>query len=350
MSLSPIKKIGIAVAVFAAVWLLSRYLLPIVLPFLLALLLALAAEPLVGVLHRRLRLPRTLASGIGVVISLLVAVLFVLTLGALLLRQLRSIAGVLPDLGETALTGLRSLEGFLLRLAAKAPDAVSPILASQVEGAFSNGTEVINQVLSRVFSLASGILTRIPDSAFGFGTWILASFMISMKLPQIRLILKSKMPPSWQERYLPALRRLKQNLSGWFFAQVKLTGITFLILCAGFFLLRISYAPLWALLICFVDALPILGTGTVLIPWSLVCFLQGDSVRALGLLGTYAIAALLRSVLEPRLIGKQLGLDPLVTLFAMYAGYRLWGILGMITSPLLAVTVSQMITLPREGK
>lgn len=350
MSSSPLKKIGIAVAVFAAVWLLIRYLLPIMLPFLLALLLALAAEPLVNVLHRGLRLPRGLASGIGVVISLLVAVLLVLTLGALLLRQLRSLAGVIPDLGETALAGLQSLEDFLLRLAEKAPDTVSPILANRVEGAFSNGTEVVNQVLSRVFSLASGILTRIPDSAFGFGTWILASFMVSIKLPQLRLFLKNKLPSSWRERYFPAIRQLKQNLSGWLFAQLKLTGITFLILSAGFLLLRITYAPLWALLICFVDALPILGTGTVLIPWSLVCFLQGDTARALGLLGTYAAAALLRSVLEPRLIGKQLGLDPLVTLFAMYAGYRLWGILGMISSPLLAVTVTQMITLPRESK
>ncbi len=350
MSSSPLKKIGIAAAVFAAVWLFSRYLLPIALPFLLALLLALAAEPLVNVLHRRLHLPRALASGIGVVISLLVAVLFVLTLGALLLRQLRSLAGALPNLGETALAGLRSLEDFLLRLASKAPDTVSPILTNRVQGAFSNGTEVINQVLSRVFSLASGILTRIPDSAFGFGTWILASFMTSTKLPQIRLLLKNKLPQSWRERYLPAFRRLKQNLSGWLFAQLKLTSITFLILCAGFLLLRITYAPLWALLICFVDALPILGTGTVLIPWSLVCFLQGDAVRALGLLGTYTAAALLRSVLEPRLVGKQLGLDPLVTLFAMYAGYRLWGILGMICSPLLAVTVTQMLALPKEGK
>lgn len=348
MSSSPIKKIGIAAAVFGAVWLLSRYLLPIALPFLLALLLALAAEPLVSVLHRRLRLPRSAASGIGVVISLLVAVLLVLTLGALLLRQLRSLAGALPNLEETALSGMASLENFLLDLAARAPDAVSPILTGSVEGVFSNGSEVLNQVLARVFALASGILTRIPDSALGFGTWILASFMISIKLPRIRLFLKHKLPQSWRERYLPALQRLKKNLSGWFFAQLKLTGITFLVLSGGFLLLGIPYAPLWAALISLVDALPILGTGTVLIPWSLVCFLQGNPVQAVGLLGTYAAAALLRSVLEPRLIGKQLGLDPLVTLFAMYAGYRLWGILGMISSPLLAVTVTQMLKAPKE--
>ena len=348
MASSPLKKFGIAAIAFAGLWLFSRYLLPIALPFLLALLLALAAEPLVNVLHRRLHLPRGVASGIGVVIALLMAVLMVLTLGALLLRQLRSLSGVLPNLGETALAGLQSLESFLLQMAEKAPATVSPILISRVEGVFSNGSEVINQVLGKAFSLASGILTRIPDSAFGFGTWILASFMTSVKLPQIRNLLKNKLPQSWKERYLPAFRRLKQNLSGWLFAQLKLTGITFLILCAGFFLLRIPYAPLWALLICFVDALPILGTGTVLIPWSLVCFLQGDTWQALGLLGIYAIAAVLRSVLEPKLIGKQLGLDPLVTLFAMYAGYQLWGIFGMLFAPLLAVTVTQMIALPKE--
>ena len=97
------------------------------------------------------------------------------------------------------------------------------------------------------------------------------------------------------------------------------------------------------------DALPVLGTGTVLVPWSLVCLLQGDTVRGIGLLGVYAAASLTRSVLEPRFIGRQLGLDPLVTLLAMYAGYRLWGLAGMILAPLLAVTVTQFFIAPKEG-
>ena len=78
-----------------------------------------------------------------------------------------------------------------------------------------------------------------------------------------------------------------------------------------------------------------------MLPWALVCFLQGNTLRAIGLVCTYAVAALSRSVLEPRLVGRQLGLDPLVTLAALYAGYQLWGIGGMILSPMLAVAAMQ---------
>jgi len=337
-----IRKIGLGLLLFAGLWLLGRYLLPILLPFLLAALLAVSSEPLVSFLHDRIKFPRALASGIGVSIALLLAVLLVLTLCALLLRQLGNLSGVLPDLGQTAQEGMDSLEGFLVNLAQKTPQTVSPILIRGVENFFSDSTQLLDQITAKVLALASGILTRIPDSALGFGTWILASFMTSAKLPYIRAWVSQKLPDSWRQQYLPTVKRLKRSLSGWLTAQLKLAGITFSILCGGFLLLRIHHAPLWAVLISLMDALPILGTGTVLIPWSLVCFLQGDHVRALGLLGIYAAAAMLRSVLEPKFIGKQLGLDPLVTLLSMYTGYRLWGILGMLISPLLAVTITQL--------
>ena len=100
---------------------------------------------------------------------------------------------------------------------------------------------------------------------------------------------------------------------------------------------------LWAFGICLLDALPVLGTGTVLLPWALICCLQLDKARAIGLVGIYVVISLVRSVLEPKLVGRQLGLDPLVTLFSLYAGYKLWGIGGMIVAPLLAVTVTQFL-------
>ena len=96
------------------------------------------------------------------------------------------------------------------------------------------------------------------------------------------------------------------------------------------------------LAVSLVDALPVLGTGTVLVPWAVICFLQGEGARAIGLLGVYAVVTLSRSMLEPKLVGRHLGLDPLVTLMALYAGYRLWGVGGMIFAPLLAVTIMQV--------
>ena len=136
---------------------------------------------------------------------------------------------------------------------------------------------------------------------------------------------------------------MKDACLGWLLAQVKLAGMTLIILTAGFLLLRITYAPLWALAVALVDAFPVLGTGTVLIPWALVCFIQGDGGRAVGLLGLYAVASLTRSAMEPKLVGQHLGLDPLTTLLALYAGYRFWGLPGMLLSPLLAVTLLSLL-------
>lgn len=337
-----IRKILLFGAGFAALWLATKYLLPIAMPFLLAFLLALASEPLVRFFHDKAHLPRAAATGLGLTISLTMLVLAAMVLGALLVRELGTLANVLPDLEGTATQGMSVLQAQLLHMAQAAPKSVRPVLTRSVESLFSDGTAIMESTSSLLLNVASGVVTRLPDSALGIGTWILASFMLSAKLPRIRRWVRSHLPPAWHETYLPMLRQLKKAVLGWLFAQVRLVGVTFLVLTAGFFILRITYAPLWAALISLVDALPILGTGTVLVPWSLVCFLQGDYLRAVGLLGVYAVASLLRSVLEPRLVGKQLGLDPLITLAAMYAGYRLWGVPGMLFSPLAAVTAIQI--------
>jgi predicted PurR-regulated permease PerM len=112
----------------------------------------------------------------------------------------------------------------------------------------------------------------------------------------------------------------------------------------GFWLLGISRSLVLAGLIAILDAFPVLGVGTVLIPWALLCLLREETIRGIGLLALYAVVWLSRSILEPRLIGKGLGLDPLVTLMAIYAGWKLWGISGMLLAPILALTVAQVLT------
>ena len=343
-----VRKIATAILGFGLLILGGRYLLPIFLPFLLGAALALAAEPLVSFFIRRTRLPRSAATGIGVSMTLMLLALIIMILAALLLRDLGALAGVMPALEDTAVRGMSLLEQWLLGLVSRAPGSIGPLLTSRVEGLFSDSTALLDQITSRLPGLASGLLKGIPDSALGLFTWLLASFMISARLPRIKSRLQTKLPPAWYEKILPMLHRLKLSLLGWLKAQLKLIGITFFVLAVGFFILQIPYAPLWALLIALMDALPVLGSGMVLVPWSIVCFLQEDTARGIGLLGIYTTAALLRSVLEPKLVGKQLGLDPLLTLAAMYAGFRLFGFVGMIISPLLAVILVQFVTISKD--
>lgn len=319
-------------------WLTLQYLLPVFFPFLLGAGIALLAEPIVRLLAGKLRVPRAAAAGIGVSMVFALICMTVTCLFAFLFRELGVLAGILPDM-ETALRdGLGSLQNWLMTLSRELPTGFRPLIQRNLSELFSSGSALLDRAVRYALGLAGTLLGHLPDSALGLGTAVLSAFLISAKLPQLGQQLQNRFPSQRLQKAADLWQRFKSTVLLWLLAQAKLTGVTCLILSAGLLLLRIPYAPLWALGISAVDAFPILGTGTILLPWSVVCLLQQDSPRALGLLGLYAVTALTRSLLEPKILGSQLGLDPLVTLIALYTGFRFWGVGGMILMPMAAMT------------
>ncbi len=332
-----------AVLFFAVLWLAIRYLLPIAMPFLLGAALALAAEPAVAFCTDKGRLPRPLAAGVGVV-GVLTAVLTLLSiLGAAAVRELGAVIRALPDLEQTAREGLGALQDTLLKLTEKSPSGLRALLSSAVSRLFSDGTALMDRVTDRIPGLLAALLGAVPDRLLGIGTGLLAAFMISVRLPRLRAEIDRRLPEKWKKTYFPAFRRIRSVLWGWGKAQLVLCLITFVIVTVGFLLMRIPYAPAWAALVAIVDAVPLLGTGTVLVPCALVSLLQGQAGRAVFYLGIFGVAVGVRTVLEPKLVGRNLGIDPLWTLIAIYAGYRLWGFLGLILAPMAAGAAVQIL-------
>lgn len=337
------KKFFSAFTVFITVWLSIRYLLPLFSPFLLGTGLALAAEPMTGFLHKRLRVPRPVSAGIGVSMAFCFLAMLLLMLCAFLIRELRLLSGVLPDLEETARSGFSLVRSWLLNLSARTPESVQPLLRQNVDALFSDGASVMSKGVGYLLSLTGNLLSNIPDSTLTLGTAIISAFLISAKLPRIKRWLLRRIPKERLNAIGDTARRIRSVFGKWFLAQTKLMGVTFVILFLGFVLLKIPYALLWALGVCLVDAFPVLGTGTVLLPWSLVHLLQQDIPRAVGIASLYIVISTTRSILEPKLLGRHLGLDPLVTLMTMYAGYQIWGISGMFFAPILTVTAIQIL-------
>lgn len=344
-----LRKLLYSAGILLGLFLAFRYLFPLFFPFLLGLLLALAAEPMVRFLCRHMRLPRPLAAGLGVSGAFLFLTAVVLLLAALIFRELSRLTGILPDLEGSIRSGMQATSSWLLDLAEKAPDTVAPMLRRSINDSFSGGAALLDKITAWLLRLASGILSRVPGRALTLATAIISSFMISGKLPQLKAWLRNRFSGSRLQTLSGTLSRLKRTLGCWLKAQLKLSGITFTVATSGLFLLGIAHAPIWGAVIALVDAFPILGTGTVLVPWSLVSFLQGDRLAAFGLLALYGAASVTRAILEPRLVGRHLGLDPLVTLMALYAGFRLFGIFGMILSPMIAVTVTQLLEPNPDG-
>ena len=340
------KKILAWAGAVAAAWLGVKYLLPVLLPFLLGTAIAFAAEPLVRPLS--VRLPRWAAAGLGVTAALLGIGGVLSLLGAVAVRELGNLVGEAPRLADMAQQGLTVLEDWMVSAAESAPDSVRPALQRTALEMFDDGSVLLQQVTQRLPGVVTSALGRVGSGVVAVGTGILSAFLISARLPRLRQLTREWIPQSWRETYLPALRRVRKALGGWLKAQLKLSAVTWGIVTVGFLFLRIPYGPAWAAVIAVVDAVPVLGTGTVLVPWALVSFLQGQSLQAVGLLCTYGAAAVTRTVLEPRLVGSQLGLDPLTTLIALYGGYRFWGIGGLFFAPILASAAKSLLTARQE--
>lgn len=330
----------------ALIFPLIKAVLPICLPFLLALLLALAAEPAVRLLHQRWNIPRALASGIGVTGIFLLSATAVTLLLSLLLRQMRHLAVLLPSAADAATQGVQLLQQWLLNLAEKAPENIQQTITGIIDRLFRGDGNLLQQLAQKIPQLAGGALGSLSSGIVWLITAILAAFMISVRLPA----LAQRIPRAWKERTLSAGKAFRSTIGRWLLAQGKLAAVAFGLMSVGFFLLRIRNGLFWAALITLVDILPILGVGTVLLPWSLISYLQGDGALCFGLLGIFGAVWLVRSVLEPKLIGSELGLDPLITLICIYGGFRLWGIPGMLLAPLATVSCVQFYRFLKQRK
>ncbi len=317
-------------------WFGARYILPLAFPFIIGLVLALLAKPGTAFLHKRLHLPGAAASAVSVGLVILLFLTLVVAFGAYALKQAAALAASIPDLQQTLTDTAYQARSFVTDVVSSAPKGLQPLLHRVVESTFQSGQGLIDSAVQRVPGILADLVSRISQGALTLGTGILAGVMLSSRLPGIRKKLLSLLPDKWRETYVPAFSSARKTLKGWLKAQLKLMSITWLIVSLGLVGAGVSYGFLWAALVAVVDAVPVLGTGTVLIPWALVLLLQGSTAQAVILFVTFVAAILTRTALEPRLVGRQIGLDPLITLAAFYVGFRLWGIPGMILCPLVA--------------
>ena len=328
-----------AVIFLLLVYLTGKFLLPFLFPFLLGLGLAAASEPAVRLGTDRLKLGRGLSAGLGVTATLVLLLGVIFFLGAVTVRELGIFARLLPGMARQSAD---LLEDALVSLSNRAPDPVGPVITNSIHRFFQDNEALADRAVQQVPGILSGVLDKLPGSAMSLGTGVLSGYFISGRLPKLKTWANAHTPKVWTEKILPALRHLKTSLGKWLVAQGKLMGITYCIVAAGLWLLGIPYSFGWAILVAAVDAIPLLGTGTVLLPWALTRLLQGDPLIAAGMTALYLVAMVTRTVLEPRFYGHHLGLDPLVMLLFLYAGYRLWGFLGIVISPLLAASTKAL--------
>lgn len=323
-----------------AAWgfLFFRFFLPATLPLWLGFCIAFLLRPATLWLSQKLHLRRRRA-------ALFVTVFFYAAIGgliwlivSLLWGHLCALAAEFPNLYKQFF--LPALADFFEWLSAFLSRFV-PNLNHTVElwmRSFSSAAAKLSASLSSwLFSCCTGIASRLPLWFLSITVTVFCSAFLSLDYPQAVSALKRLIP----SRFLPFLSRLRQFASLTLLRMIKayllLLLITFSELCLGLWVLKVPRFVLIAALIALLDLLPILGTGTVLIPWSVFCFLSQNTRLGIGLLLLYLIITVARNFLEPKIVGDSIGLPPLLSLIAIYAGFRLFGVIGALLAPPLAL-------------
>ena len=209
--------------------------------------------------------------------------------------------------------------------------------------------QVENNVVNSITSGITNILTGITDWIMEIPNLVLSIFFSAMALyflctDKIYMIdqLEHHLPELWMKKLTKHLKEIAKALGQYLRAEATLIFVSFVISLIGLTVfqlveLNVEFPLLAALGIGFIDALPILGSGTAMIPWAIISALNGDIVLGVAILGLWVIMSVVRQFLEPKLVSKHIGIHPAFTLIAMYTGYKIWNVWGLILGPILLI-------------
>ena len=348
-----INAIYIAI-ICAIIYICFNYLLAVLLPFVLGFLFAYVSIRICNRLFSKSdKLYRSITLAALYIIVVLVLVLLVST-GV---TKLSDFIKTLPTFYKNTLEPyISQLENSFLELGESLPESVSMAFSNLTDGVFEGLKTMLSRLTTGLVNFTTSIITSAPETLISIIVMIVSSFYIVADYENIARWFTSVMP----DKALSVFFEIKDFFENTLFkiigSYVMIMGLTFIELFIGLTVIGISNSGMWAFIISLLDILPILGVGTVLIPWGLSALITGKPLLGIEILAIYLIITVIRNIVEPKLVGTNLGLHPLVTLIAMISGLRLFGFLGMFGLPL---TLSFLLTRdkeralllrPREGK
>ena len=324
------KKIIDRMAFFALitflVYALFTFLWVYLAPFFFGLIIALLMEPLIRLLMDKAQMRRWLAA----LICLLIFIAAVGTLGAWLINTLirqvlafvESAPGYIEDIVYRA-------EEWLTRFADNMPEAMDlqNLLLSAVMGLFGD----------LVQDHAPRMATAVPDFLINVILALVSAYFFMSDRERIFTAIARTCPKGLAEHFRQTRKSFAKAMHGYLRAQYILMTMVGIISIIGLLIIRSPFALLLGLLLAVLDFLPIVGAGSVLVPWALMSFVMGDPRQGFSLLIIYGIITVTRQVLQPKILGDQIGVHPLASLMSIFIGFRLFGLLGLIIGPTLVM-------------
>ena len=337
-----VKRLIWAAVIALTAWFLLRYVAGIVAPFIFAWLTASLIEPVIGHMTERFHIRR----GFSSVLCSLVVLLSVVGITALALTrafwELAGLAESLPARLEFLPALIDTLRRRSQRLIASVPDSVKGYLVSAGDGITESITALPGELSGKIPAFLTRLAAALPDAILFTAAYAVGVFFISAAYPKIKRFFICQLDDDGQARARQIAAAARNGFFKWLRAQLIMSGVMLGVLLIAFMLLHVESPLLLAAFTAVVDALPVLGVGTVLVPWSVIEAISGRGGRAAAIAGVWLLCLGLRSFLEPRLVGKQSGVDPAAALLAAYCGWRLFGVAGLIVCPLLVIVMQEL--------
>lgn len=301
------------------------------LPFLLALVLAFLLEPLVLGLMRTLRIKRPYATVLTLIAALGIVGLFVFLLVARLYTELSELAISAPNYS------------YIVDVVTRQIDTIERFVKvnTQVQNALFSSTESLLKTFQDWAKSGSlmllGFLAALPGAFVVLVVSLVATLLTSASFPRVKRFLADLFPRRWHQSAQLVSQDLGSALVGFLRAEIMLVSVTAVTTMLGLLIIGNRYAVTLGVLAGVLDLVPVVGTGMLFIPWIVGLFLWGSIATGLKVLTMWVVTVVLRQFLEPKIMSKSIGLDPLPTLVSMYVGLQLFGGFGLILGPTLVI-------------
>lgn len=311
-------------------------------PFLLAMVIAIFLEPMVRLFMNVARLNRMAASIIVCTLFTLLMLFMSYLLGAKVVAELAELMRKIPAYLNDANHYVRDAVSKTELLYSSLPDE----LAGQVQEWAENSVTTLTDALSGIAVNVSGYLIDAAKAIPGLFIWsivfVIALYLLTMGLPQLKESFLSLFEERSRSKMSAVLDNLRLAIFGFLQAQIILAVLVYAMSLIGFIVLGAAYPMALALLVVVVDILPILGVGSVLLPWAVFSLITGNTYLGVGLIVMFLVISIVRRIVEPKVVGDAVGIGALAALVSLYVGFKLIGIVGLFLGPIVIIIYQAM--------
>ena len=307
-------------------------------PFLIAFIISLMVEPAIKYIMKKTNLTRRTSS---IIIFVIVISIIIGSLVWLIITLFSEASSLLQSLNDYFDKAYLLFQNFFSSFNFDRIHLSDEILQT-IQSSTGDILQTVSNWIRNSLTGLINIVTSLPSIAICIGITIIALYFICVDKIYILDQIEHHLPKVWVKKISMHLKDLIKTLGGYLKAEATLILVSFIISLIGLYILEmigfnVKYPLLMALFIGFVDALPILGSGTVMIPWATICAINGDINLGISIIILLIIMSVVRQVLEPKLVSKNIGVHPIFTLIAMYTGFKFIGVVGLLIGPIVLI-------------